>query len=54
MAPGFFMSAIHRWPVGAELARDCVLSVNVNIECDAAIASKLGSYRLRWCQAASE
>ncbi|OXR33735.1 hypothetical protein PSJE_17190 [Pseudomonas jessenii] len=26
---------------GSELARDCVRSVDINVECDAAIASKL-------------
>jgi hypothetical protein len=31
--------------VGAELARDCGGSVDINVGCDSVIASKLGSYK---------
>jgi hypothetical protein len=34
-------------PVGAELARDEALTTDITVECSAAIASKLGSYRDR-------
>jgi hypothetical protein len=32
--------------VGAELARDGGVSVDINVDCAAVIASKLGSYRV--------
>jgi hypothetical protein len=33
-------------PVGAELARDEAITFTIIIDCEAAIASKLGSYRV--------
>ena len=33
-------------PVGAELARESGRSATINVECQAAFASKLGSYRV--------
>jgi hypothetical protein len=53
---GFGWSQILCMPwisVGAELARDGGVSVDINVDCAAVIASKLGSYRVVVWQAPS-